>query len=272
MSLFVKYDSIRRHALSVSHLVQPGVVLTQETSDKNLYHRSQTKSYRFRVNSQVIPPDINRITVFLDDNMPTINTLAFLMTRGVALPGFKLQDASGNNLSVSNINQYIFKRYYNDLTFHSYLFTFDSLSGVRRVVFEFPLTSTNPQTVYEIGTVYAGKRLESEIHPKSMKISFGAQGSKQRTRGGQISADKNNSYMNLDFKAVAKPLSFVSENYFDLNYQASVSEPIIFIPELKKDVLLYGTQKKPCEANCVEAKNSDQEWYYETKFSLEEEF
>lgn len=122
----------------------------------------------------------------------------------------------------------------------------------------------------EIGSLYLGDAVDINVAPRSLRYQFETQGEKTRTEGGQIISSRNSSFMEASFSTTATNETDVIEKYFDINYQSSISEPIIFIPQNDENIVLYGTQKKPNVTRALEGRRNNQ-WLYETSFNIEEE-
>lgn len=132
------------------------------------------------------------------------------------------------------------------------------------------ITSAASNQDMALGALFIGKAKDIDIKPSTLNYKFKTQGTKKRTLGGQIDASKNSSYMTSSFTTTATVEPEVISDYFDINYQSSISEPLIFLPQEQEKIILYGTQEKPNNTRCLLAKNGT-DWLYETSFSIEEE-
>lgn len=151
-------------------------------------------------------------------------------------------------------------------------YTFAAVNGVRkiRIIFD-NAREVLPVTINQfLGTIHVGEALDVKVKPLSLKYTFGTQGSKERTRGGQVIADRNNSYLISSFTTTAEVETDLINKYFDTMYECSLSEPVVFIPSTT-GVIQYGTLSRPTSSSLIEGKQNG-EWFFETSFNIEEEF
>jgi hypothetical protein len=253
----------------------PGASFTALTSIERLYDRSPETSYDFEPTADIFSPYQHTITIDLDSEMPTFDTFAILNYSDLrfVLVSVTFKNSVGTEIPRSNETQIDYERTINGVNKDSKVYLFDQVVGVREI--EIVVWNTEPETdeFFSIGTVFAGNRIEFGIQAGSLSYSFATQGSKQFTNGGQVVASRNNARLIADFKTTKTPETTVVSDFFQLNYDASVSEPLIFIPQTSESILIYGTQKKPNRTVILPARDTDSgEWLYQTIFQIEEEF
>lgn len=272
MSKLVYKNLLKDNVSSVTHTSTTGTI-TAVTPLANIYDRSRLKSYQYTI-STVAPT--HTITITLTDTV-TISSFAILnfSTLYNTLPAatITLKDSVDATITKTNETEQTGTRIVQGVSYSDYITFFDDEANVKKIEISFLTTETSGSTL-SIGTIYAGVDFDVNVKPGSLSYTFGADGDKQRTDGGQIIASQNNSYLKAKFTVAAELETNLIANHFNLNYVASVSEPVIFVPQSSSEIILYGTQEKPNTAKPVMKNDGDStpEWYYETSYQLEEEF
>lgn len=272
MSKIVYKNLLKNNVSSVTHTSTTGTI-TAVTNLSNIYDRARLKSYQYTI-STTGPTHTITITM---TNTVTMSSFAILnfSTLYNTLPAatITLKDSVDATITKTNEVELTSTRSVQGVSYTDYLTFFDTEANVKKIEISFLTTETSGSTL-SIGTIYAGVDFDIDIKPNSLGYTFGADGDKQRTDGGQIIASQNNSYLKAKFTVAAELESAVRSNHFNLNYVSSVSEPIIFVPQTSGSIILYGTQEKTNSSKPVMKNDGDAnpEWYYETSYQLEEEF
>jgi|GEM_PF-5250967 hypothetical protein len=274
MSKIIYNDGISEYA-TITHTTSSGTI-TEITDPENIANRAVLNGYEYSIST----PNSGTSTITIGWTNPDYPTCS-----AVGLIGLYSDIDESANITIKTYNSSLVlvdtittiaaqrTRIINDLEYNDFLFTFDE-QEVRQIKIEYDnsITVTLPQINPYIGKVYVGKTLDVDVKPSSIKYSFGTQGDKQRTLGGQIYASTNNSYLRASFTTTAIAETSVVSTYFNLNYIDSISEPLIFAPQSGGNILLYGTQEKPSNTSVTSPiGKQDGEWLYETSFQIEEE-
>ncbi|MCW8961218.1 MAG: hypothetical protein OQK29_06620 [Ignavibacteriaceae bacterium] len=271
MSVIIHNNKFEDNIASTSHTVSSSSV-TADTPLDNIFDRSVVKRYDFTSGSTSLT---HTLTINLTD---AVSATRFYMPSFIHqnltsffVPTIKLYDSSLALLTSVNTPLITTVRTINGEYYRNFIYSFDE-SDIKRV--ELSFTNSTSLSSY-IGLVYLGEHLDLNVSPSSVNYSFGSQGNKQRTQGGQVIAGTTNAYMKASFRTTVKKESEQVSDYFNLNYNSSTGKPIVFIPnespaDANNAILLYGTQERLNSSKMVVGKK-DNEWLYETQFSIEEE-
>lgn len=271
MSKLIQKSVFDNNIASTAHTASSGTV-TAVRPLANIYDRSVLKAYEFSESHTGLTTHTITITL---TNTASIKSLALLdmSSTNLGLQSITFKNSGSAVISVTNEQLTTRTREIESLTLVTNVYTYDPIPNVKSIEIAYLIADSTGDTMQIGGVMAAEDAIDFNIKPKTLKYQFAAQGNKKRTEGGQIVASKNNSYMKASFTTTATSETDVINNYFDINYTSSVSEPIIFIPKEGEGILLYGTQEKLNSTSMIEAKDdASGDWCYETQFNLEEEF
>ena len=267
MSILYTNNNVISNISSITHTVDTGTV-TSETALSNIAKRSILGGYQFTCTDSAT----HTIEITFDELMG-IDAVSLLGWSGVgSLQNLEIEVKNNSDTTIGTLNEAGVdtsrRRYISETNLTDWIWDVNfSINPVKKFVITF---DTSSGISARLGILGGWNETELQIKPSSLNYKFESQGIKQRTTGGQIVASKNNSYMQSSFTTTATKETDVVDKYFNINYQSSISEPLIFIAQQDENIMLYGTQQKPNSTRCLLAKDGV-EWLYETSFSIEEE-
>lgn len=254
---------------SIVHTVDIGTY-TENTPINNLLERSLLKRYEFTHSASAFKT--HTLTITLTD-VTNVSLICVKDSRNISAAPIVLKDSGGISQTIDNLQSSESRRIIDGISYNTVTYNFDEVSDVKTIEVQFFTQSSSPVSDEDctISGLYVSQNSENiKIKPTSLGYTFKTQGVKKRTHGGQVIASRNISYMVAKFTATATDETDVIQKYFNLNYESSVSEPLIFIPQAGENIMLYGTQAIPNTTKCLLAKNGT-DWLYETSFTIEEE-
>lgn len=273
MSLIINQNLLKDNVSSVTHTENETFgSFVANTPLSSLYDRSTRSAYEFTTSGAIYDPETHVITINLTDTV-TISSLSLLNHTATAFfqwHDFKLYSGATER-TISNETSYTYNLNRSGVASGDdelyTVKTFDPVS-INKIEIYFWTTASFD---YKIGEVYAGVYNEINIKPSSLLYTFASQGVKLKSEGNQVYAERNQSYMEVSFTTTATKETNVVSSYFNINYESSISEPLIFVPDSGQDIVLYGTQEKCASIRAIQGKK-DNEWLYEATYKLVEEF